>query len=168
MSDVAQGRPEVKRKALIVEDAPDAQAALAALLAAENFEVVAMAATEQQAVEWLQQNEGGWDIVIVDLLLAEGSGFSVLRRCAAGPQTGQVVVFSGFVSDTVRERCLALGAPAPCFPRPRPCNWCSTCAPSDKRTTVAHLTRPMAFLRRQARQRWSLPSYASAEAREPE
>jgi two-component system OmpR family response regulator len=116
MSGIAHRRPEVKRKALIVEDTPDAQAALAALLAAEDFEVVAIAATEHQAIEWLEQNEGGWDVVIIDLLLAEGSGFTVLRRCATSPQAGQVVVFSGFVSDTVRERCVALGAGA-VFPK---------------------------------------------------
>ena len=48
----------------------------------------------------------------LDLLLAEGSGFTVLQRCAASPQAGRVVVFSGFVTDTVRARCLAMGADA--------------------------------------------------------
>lgn len=63
-------------------------------------------------MNWLQQNEGAWHVLTLDLLLAEGSGFSVLRHCASRPRAGQVIVFSGFVTDTVRARCLALGAHA--------------------------------------------------------
>jgi DNA-binding NarL/FixJ family response regulator len=103
---------EVKRKAFIVEDAPDAQATLRALLEAADFEVLACATTEHEASAWLDGNEGSWDLVTVDLLLAEGSGFAVLRRYAMSERAGQVVVFSGFISDTVRERCVALGAHA--------------------------------------------------------
>jgi len=106
------GEIEVKRKAFIVEDAPDVQATLRALLEAADFEVLACATTEHEASAWLQGNEGAWDVVTVDLLLAEGSGFAVLRRYAMSERAGQVVVFSGFVSDTVRERCVALGAHA--------------------------------------------------------
>ena len=85
---------------------------MASLLADEGYEVLASAGTEQQAIAWLQQNEGSWHLVTLDLLLAEGSGFTVLQRCAASPHTGRVVVFSGFVTDTVRARCLARGADA--------------------------------------------------------
>jgi len=85
---------------------------LGSLLAAEGFEVLAFAGTEQQAIAWLLQNEGAWHVATLDLLLGEGSGFSVLQRCAASAQAGRVVVFSGFVTETVRARCLALGADA--------------------------------------------------------
>jgi DNA-binding NarL/FixJ family response regulator len=103
---------KVKRKAFIVEDTPDVLATLGALLAAEGFEVLASAATEQQASDWLRLHGGACDLVIMDLLLAEGSGFGVLRHYSKSVQRGKVVVFSGFVTDTVRERCVALGADA--------------------------------------------------------
>ncbi|MDB5957293.1 response regulator [Ramlibacter sp.] len=105
-------RQKVKRKAFIVEDAPEVVATLRALLADEDFEVLASAATEQDASEWLQQNQGNCDVVTLDLLLAEGSGFGVLRQYAMSPQRGKVVVFSGFITDSVRERCVAFGADA--------------------------------------------------------
>lgn len=96
----------------IVEDSLDARDALAALLQAEGFAVAGAAGTEMDAIAWLHDNEGRWDVAVVDLLLSDGSGFSVLRHFTASRTPGKVIVFSGFVTEPVRKRCEALGAQA--------------------------------------------------------
>ncbi|HEY0824800.1 MAG TPA: response regulator [Ramlibacter sp.] len=75
-----------------------------------GFEVVGSAATETSATDWLLRHKGGWDLVIVDLLLGEGSGFTLITRCNNDPSAGAVLVFSDFVTPVVRERCIRLGA----------------------------------------------------------
>lgn len=96
----------------VVEDAPDARAALAALFDLHGFDVAGIATTEYAATEWLGNNAGGWDLAVVDLLLLDGSGFNVLQRFASAPSAGKVVVFSGYVTDAIRQRCLKFGADA--------------------------------------------------------
>lgn len=98
--------------AFIVEDSRDAREALGALLETEGFAVAGSAGTEADAIAWLHANEGSWDLAVVDLLLSDGSGFSVLRHFTSARSPGKVIVFSGFVSEPVRNRCEALGAAA--------------------------------------------------------
>lgn len=74
-----------------------------------GFEVVASAATETEATEWLLRHPDDWDIAIVDLLLGEGSGFTLISRCSRHG-SGTVLVFSDFVTPAVEQRCLHLGA----------------------------------------------------------
>jgi DNA-binding NarL/FixJ family response regulator len=74
-----------------------------------GFDVVGHASSETGATDWLIRNQGGWDLAIVDLLLAEGSGFTLLSRCNKDT-SGAVVVFSDFVTPVVRRRCIQLGA----------------------------------------------------------
>lgn len=75
-----------------------------------GFELLAVKATETAATEWLANHSGEWDLAIFDLLLHEGSGFTLLTRCRNEP--GTVLVFSDFVTPVVRERCLRMGAEA--------------------------------------------------------
>lgn len=75
-----------------------------------GFRVVGIAANETAATEWLLKHRGDWDLAIIDLLLQEGTGFTLLSRCRREP--GTVLVFSDFVSPAVEERCRALGADA--------------------------------------------------------
>lgn len=97
-------------RVLIVEDSRPMQALVSDLLeSVGGFEVVGVAANETSATEWLLRHRGGWDLAIVDLLLAEGSGFTLLTRCNKEPG-GAVVVFSDFVTPVVRQRCIRLGA----------------------------------------------------------
>jgi DNA-binding NarL/FixJ family response regulator len=96
-------------RVLIVEDAKPMQELLRDLLeSVGGFEVVGMASNETAATEWLLKNRGGWDLAIVDLLLAEGSGFTLITRCNREP--GAVLVFSDFITPVVRQRCVRLGA----------------------------------------------------------
>ena len=97
-------------RVFLVEDQKPMQQLLGDLLASVGgFEVVGMAASETAATDWLLRHRGGWDLAIVDLLLAEGSGFTLLTRCNKDPN-GSVVVFSDFVTPVVRQRCIRLGA----------------------------------------------------------
>lgn len=96
-------------RVLLVEDLKPMQGLIADLLASiGGFELVFVASTETAATEWLLRHPGQWDLAILDLLLQEGSGFTLLSRCRGEP--GAVVVFSDFITPVVRERCLRLGA----------------------------------------------------------
>ena len=97
-------------RVFLVEDQRPMQDLLRDLLdSLGGFELVGLADNETDATDWLQRHRGGWDLAIVDLLLAEGSGFTLLMRCNKEPG-GAVVVFSDFVSPAVRQRCIRLGA----------------------------------------------------------
>lgn len=89
------------------------QSALADLLGTlAGFRIVGMSSTEAEANLWLDEHPGGWDLAIVDLMLEQGSGMSVLARCNAQPGRGKIVVFSGYASPAIRGHCEKLGADA--------------------------------------------------------
>lgn len=97
-------------RVFLVEDMKHMQELLRDLLdSVGGFEIVGMAADETAATDWLLRHPGGWDLAIVDLMLAEGSGFTLLARCNRQPG-GAVVIFSSFVTPAVRQRCIHLGA----------------------------------------------------------
>lgn len=74
--------------------------------------VVGAAATEAEANLWLEDHPGGWDVAIIDLVLEQGAGMNVIRRCKEDPAGGRVVVFSSYATPGVRQHCLELGADA--------------------------------------------------------
>lgn len=97
-------------RVFIVEDIKATQELVRDLLeSVGGFEVVGIAGNETSATEWLLRHRGGWDLAIVDLLLGEGSGFTLISRMNQEP-SGAVVVFSDFVTPVVRQRCIRLGA----------------------------------------------------------
>jgi DNA-binding NarL/FixJ family response regulator len=97
-------------RVFLVEDQKPMQELICDLLeSVGGFELVGMASSETSATDWLLRHRGGWDLAIVDLLLGEGSGFTLITRCNNEP-SGAVVVFSDFVTDVVRQRCIRLGA----------------------------------------------------------
>jgi DNA-binding NarL/FixJ family response regulator len=101
-----------KLRVFLVEDAPEIADSMATALASTGCcEVVARAASEQEALDWSFRNEAGFDVAIVDLVLTEGSGFSVLAHLTKY-QPARVVVFSGFVTPDIAERARKLGAAA--------------------------------------------------------
>ncbi len=50
------------------------------------------------------------DVVILDLRLRDGSGFSVLQEIKCQPVPPRVVVFTSYTEDPFRRKCLELGA----------------------------------------------------------
>lgn len=97
----------------MIEDSVPVRESFAELLSAlPGFELAGMAGTESQATEWLASNDDNWNVAIVDLMLTGGSGFNLIPRLKSGGAPRTVIVYSGFITPEVRERCLALGADA--------------------------------------------------------
>jgi DNA-binding NarL/FixJ family response regulator len=103
----------VELRVFLVEDLQRMRGLLSDLFASMGgFRVVATASTEAEANLWLRENRDGWDLAIVDLVLDQGAGMNVIRRCRAEPGGGKVVVFSSYATPGVRAHCLELGADA--------------------------------------------------------
>lgn len=105
--------PTSRLRVFIVEDSINMQIALRELLSSRaNFDVVAAARSEMEATEWLLENRSSWDVASVDLMLTDGSGFNIVKRCRDQAPSKDVVVFSEYVTEALRERCTSLGASA--------------------------------------------------------
>lgn len=97
----------------LVEDNAVAQAQLTeALAAVQGAEIVHVARTAQDAGDWLARNREGWDLAIVDLFLASGHGFQVLRQCRDRAAGQHAVVLSNYTREPVREHARLAGADA--------------------------------------------------------
>lgn len=96
----------------IVEDNKDIADALTELLSVDGRgEMVGRARSEGEALAWSFEHEAGFDVAVVDLVLADGSGFAVLAHLHKY-QPGVIVVLSDFVTPAIAERCRKLGAAA--------------------------------------------------------
>lgn len=65
---------------------------------------------ETAATQWFGANHGNWDLAIVDLFLAEGSGFGVLKVCQVRQPWQKVVVLTSHSQRNILDHCLELGA----------------------------------------------------------
>lgn len=100
-------------RVLLVEDNERIQDEMRRMIAAiPHAEVVAVAATQRQATDWLAAHPEGWDLALVDLFLAEGHGFEVLRRCRRVHPHQRAAVLSNYTREPVRENAQQLGADA--------------------------------------------------------
>ena len=77
-----------------------------------GLRIVAQTGTEAEAKLWLEDHPGEWDVAVIDLVLDQGAGMEVIRRCKAQPEGGRIVVFSSYATPGVRKHCLDLGADA--------------------------------------------------------
>lgn len=103
----------MKFRAYIVEDSPMIRDNLIETLQELALvEPVGVADTEQEGKRWLAQNDGHWDLAIVDLFLREGSGLNILEACRDRKPTQKMVVLSNHATNDVRWRCAQLGADA--------------------------------------------------------
>jgi CheY-like chemotaxis protein len=106
-------KTQVTIRVLVVEDSPHMQEALKDLFATvAGYEVVASFDNETSATEWLLLHTDDWQLALIDLLLKEGSGFSLVQHCRKSERPGKIVVLSDFVTPVVKDRCLELGADA--------------------------------------------------------
>lgn len=74
--------------------------------------VVGFAETEGAARSWLDAHGDGWDLVVVDLFLKQGSGLGVLQACQARKPGQKVVVLSNYATPDIRRRCAEFGVDA--------------------------------------------------------
>ena len=77
-----------------------------------DVRLVGSSSTEAEAIEWLQENRGSWDLAVLDLVLSQGSGIGLIARARAIHPAGRIAVFSGFASAGVEAHCLRMGADA--------------------------------------------------------
>jgi DNA-binding NarL/FixJ family response regulator len=104
-----QGRAELRL--LLVEDLHSARLLLHDLIRVlGGFSVVHETSTEAEAKLWLDENPAAWDVAVVDLVLASGSGMAVVAHAKRAHPAGFIAVFSGYASEGVRSHCLRLGA----------------------------------------------------------
>ena len=77
-----------------------------------SIEWVGVADTEAEANDWLKRNPTGWDILIVDLFLREGTGAGVLRHCQQHAANQDVLVMTNHPISSLATHCRLLGANA--------------------------------------------------------
>lgn len=100
-------------RVLLVEDDRRIHSIVADLLAAiGDLRPVSIVTTEAEANLWLEENPGGWDLAVIDLILDAGTGMGVLPKCRSAARDGRAVVLSNYVSPAIQKHCLALGADA--------------------------------------------------------
>lgn len=101
-----------ERRILLIEDSAVLTRRLVDLLSEPGrVEVAAQATTQSEAVRRLQ--ESVYDVLVVDIELAEGNGVAVIRhaRQLYPPDTQPlIVVLTNYASDFVRDHCFAAGA----------------------------------------------------------
>jgi DNA-binding NarL/FixJ family response regulator len=73
---------------------------------------VGHADSESAARQWLHAHthDNDWQLAIVDLFLADGSGFGVLRDLQQRRQGQKVVVLTSYSHENIMSKCLDLGA----------------------------------------------------------
>jgi two-component system, OmpR family, response regulator len=78
----------------------------------ENARLVGFSTTENEARAWLVKNKTAWDLAVVDLFLAQGSGLGIVKSCRDRNLKQKLVVLTNYATAEIRERSLALGADA--------------------------------------------------------
>jgi len=106
------GKPPVERRVLLIEDSEVLSRRLVELLSDPGcIAVAAQATTQSEAVSRLQ--DGIFDVLVVDIELAEGNGVAVVRnaRQLYSPEAQPlIVVLTNYASEFVRDHCIAAGA----------------------------------------------------------
>lgn len=107
-----QSTGRAERRILLIEDSTALAERLVELLSEPGrLSIVAKAATQSDAV--LRLRESPYDVMVVDIELAEGNGVAVIRQARQlYPPEAQplIVVLTNYASDFVRDHCFAAGA----------------------------------------------------------
>lgn len=83
------------------------------LVTRARVEVVGIAETEKEAVNWLDRHADRWDIALIDLFLREGTGAGVIEHCRERRPGQSVLVMTNHAGDAaLLHECKLLGADA--------------------------------------------------------
>lgn len=100
-------------KTFLVEDNATIRANLVpAMRDLADVEVIASAETESEALAWLASYTGELHLVVVDLLLREGSGLGVAKHFRRARSQLPIVILTNYATPSTRERARAAGASA--------------------------------------------------------
>jgi DNA-binding response OmpR family regulator len=98
-------------RVFVVDDLQRMRALLAHVFVGdERFAMVATAEGEGEAKVWLEDHPAQWDLAVVDLMLADGSGFGVITRARETHPAGCICVLSCYLSEAIERHCVHLGA----------------------------------------------------------
>ena len=97
-------------RVLVVDDDAGSRELLSEVLAANGY-VVATAADGAAAREELSR-DGGYQIVIADLRMPNGSGLDLLRELRGRDQRQDLILMSSFMTGIEKKQALELGARA--------------------------------------------------------
>ena len=96
-----------KKRILIVEDERPLSHALELKLGHEGYETV-VASTGTEGLK--QAQSGGFDLILLDLILPEMDGFAILEALSKASAKVTVIVLSNLGQDEDRKRALGFGA----------------------------------------------------------
>jgi two-component system OmpR family response regulator len=106
------GSSRAERRILLIEDSAALSRRLVDLLSEPGLiNVTGQAASQSEAL--MRLREASYDVLVVDIELAEGNGVAVIRQVRQlYPPDAQpvVVVLTNYASDFVRDHCFAAGA----------------------------------------------------------
>lgn len=99
-------------RAYLVEDnIAISDSLISALDEMADIETVGIARSQAEAETWLRKHPTGWDLVIIDLFLEEGSGLGVVKACAERQGGQQVIVLTNY-AEVAATDALTYGADA--------------------------------------------------------
>ena len=74
--------------------------------------VMATAESQEEAIGWLAEHKGQWDLAVVDFFLKQGTGLDVVKWCNGREPRQRVVVLTNYATKATRRSCLDAGANA--------------------------------------------------------
>lgn len=77
-------------RAIVIEDSPQIKERIVEMLVAAGVEVIGTADTEDVGIALVKEHD--FDYASVDLQLAQGTGFGVIRAIRAKPNSGKVCI----------------------------------------------------------------------------
>ncbi len=98
------------KKILIVEDDQFLREFYQELLTGEGYTIDTAADGE---IGEAKLRQGGWNLVLLDIMLPKKDGLHILQDLKANPPTaknGQIIVLTNLGNDTVASQAFALGA----------------------------------------------------------
>ena len=98
-------------RAILVEDSQVIRDSLIQTLAElANTEVVAWATNPVDAEQALTEWHGQWELIVIDLFLASGTGLDVLKKIRPREPYQKAFVLSNYATADMRRRCFELSA----------------------------------------------------------
>lgn len=97
---------------LVEDNAHIRQTLIAAMEDEVDVHLIGTATTEAEAVAWLGENAGAWDLLVVDLFLQEGSGLGIVKRSGKCRPGQRVVVLTNYATGEISDWARELGADA--------------------------------------------------------